>query len=159
MGGDNFFAKLASADPIARTLGLPGANKYAQAVAQRNAGATDVNGGPFQGIAPTLAAANDGYTANAAGAPANWQQVNLGSSPSGIFGFAQKAANLSAATNPNLQLGTNPMQAGHPGAVPGFSLGNPYAPNGSQNVGNSQQPASAYVQAARGAAQPQTWGG
>ena len=151
MGGDNFFSKVASMDPLARALHLPGSDKYAQAVAQRNAGATDVNGGAYTGIAPTLAGANAGYAPGGPGAAPNWQQINLGNSPSGIGGFMTKLANLSA--------NTNPASGGNFGTLPNASDRNQYAPSGSANVGNSQQPASAYVQAARGAAQPQTWSG
>jgi hypothetical protein len=145
-GNDSFFAKVASIDPLARTLHLPGSNKYAQGVAQRNAGATDVNGGPFTGIAPTLAAANGGYTAGATGAPANWQQINLGSNPSGLFGDALKINNNVANVSPGLN-----AQKPAP-----FSFSNP-AVAGPGN-GGTLPPSSAYVNAARGATQ-NTWGG
>ena len=149
MGGDNFFAKVASMDPLAQALNLPGAHKYAQAVAQRNAGATDVNGGAYTGIAPTLAGANAGYAPGGPGAAPGWQQINLGSSPSGAGGFFTKFANLSA--------NTNPASGGNFGTMPSVSDRNAYAPSGAANVGNNQQPASAYVQAARGASNQ--WGG
>ncbi len=92
MGSDNFFSKVASVDPLAQALHLPGSNKYAQAVAQRNAGATDTNGGAYTGIAPTLAAANAGYVPGGPGAPAGWTQQNSGSSPGGLFGFGMRNA-------------------------------------------------------------------
>lgn len=146
-GNDSFFAKVASIDPLARTLHLPGSNKYAQGVAQRNAGATDVNGGAFTGIAPSLAAANGGYTAGATGAPANWRQINLGSNPSGLFGDATRINNQVA----NVAPGVNGFAA-HP-----LSFANPAVTN-AQGNGNALPPSSAYVTAARGATQ-NTWGG
>jgi hypothetical protein len=148
MGGDNFFSKLASVDPLARALHLPGSDKYAQAVAQRNAGATDVNGGPFTGIAPTLAAANGGYTAGSPGAPANWQQINLGNDPSGLFGAATKLNNLA--------VNANPAGGGSLGKLPSTSLNNPTVPPQSQNAAYGQNP---YAQAAGRAATQTPWSG
>jgi hypothetical protein len=135
MGSDNFFSKVASIDPLAQALHLPGSQKYAQAVAQRNAGATDVNGGAYTGIAPTLAAANAGYTPGGPGAPVGWQQANLGSTP----GWMNSFRNINSGIIPS------PIANGL------GSIGStPVSPGAQQNAGN---PSTAYVNAARGAQQ------
>jgi hypothetical protein len=131
MGSDNFFSKVASVDPLAQALHLPGSDKYAQAVAQRNAGATDVNGGPYAGIAPTLAAANAGYVAGGPGAPKGWTQENLGSNPGGVFGFGMR-------------------NAGNVGQGVFGPVGNLY---GNSNGAAQSTVNNPYAQAARGASQ------
>jgi hypothetical protein len=146
MGSDNFFSKIASMDPLAQALNLPGAHKYAQAVAQRNAGATDVNGGAYTGITPTLAAANAGYQPGGPGASPGWQQINLGSNPSGLQDILTRGANVLG----NAAI-AKPGPGGSPISTPSFGTGNPYV-----QQSTTQNP---YVQAARGATQQQNqWG-
>ncbi len=79
MGGNNFFSKIASIDPIAQALRLPGHDAYAKA--QANAHLPGSNG-PYTGVTPTLAAANAGYTPGGPGAnpwqqPQPWHQGGL----------------------------------------------------------------------------------
>lgn len=147
MGSDNFFSKVASIDPLAQALNLPGAHKYAQAVAQRNAGDTDVNGGAYTGIAPTLAAANAGYKPGGPGAPAGWAPMNTGSNPNGIFGLLTKNANLSGNATP---------QPWATGTLKPFTQANPSAGFNNTNV-QPTQTMNPYVSAARGASQ-NAWG-
>lgn len=71
MGSNNFFSKMASYDPLAHALHLPGANKYAQA--QTSAAAGQSGGGPFAGVTPTLAQANAGYAPGTPGANQDWK--------------------------------------------------------------------------------------
>jgi hypothetical protein len=71
MGGNNFFSKIASVDPIAQALHLPGYNAYAKA--QANAHLPGSNG-PYSGIAPTLAGANAGYAPGGPGSNPMWRQ-------------------------------------------------------------------------------------
>jgi hypothetical protein len=140
MGSDNFFSKMSAANPISQALHLPGYNTYAKGVAQRNAGATDVNGGAYNGIAPTLAAANAGYQPGGPGAPAGWAPINLGSNPSGLFGFATKTANASGNVSEDIP------------KTPSFSM----QPAGvQQSVTQNPNQSAAYVNAARGAAPQQ----
>jgi|SRR5579859_1158146 len=87
MSGNNFFSKIASIDPIAQALNLPGAHSYAQA--QANAHLPGSNG-PYTGVAPTLAGANAGYAPGGPGAnpwqqPVPWHQ-------GGLFGALQGGA-------------------------------------------------------------------
>jgi hypothetical protein len=132
MGSTNFFSKLASADPLAQALNLPGAHKYAQAQAQD----VQTNPGPYAGQTPTLAAANAGYApgSTAQGATPGWTPNQATSPGNAFFGLLQKAANVSGNVTPHLN-GPASMPT-----TPNFSSGNPY------------------VQAARGAAQQNQWG-
>lgn len=129
MGSTNFFSKLASVDPIAQALNLPGAHKYAQAQAQD----VQSNAGPYAGQTPTLAAANAGYApgSTAQGAQAGWTPIQATSPQNSLFGALQKAANVSGNITPHLN-GPAMMPT-----TPNLSSGNPY------------------VQASRGAAQNQ----
>jgi hypothetical protein len=56
MGVTNWFSQLASHDPLANKLNLPGAHGYANW--QHPSGGTS---GPYAGVAPSLAGANAGY--------------------------------------------------------------------------------------------------
>lgn len=81
MGTTTFFSKLASYDPLAHAMHLPGASKYEAAQASNAAGQS--GGGPYAGVAPTLAAANAGYQPGGVGANQDWkpfQMPNIGSS-------------------------------------------------------------------------------
>jgi hypothetical protein len=104
MSSDNFFAKFASIDPLAQAMHLPGANKYVQSQASREAGTSAANGGPYTGVTPTLAAANAGYTPGGPGANqwSAWAPQN----PGGFFGFLQKGASSAGSTTPNPAGGT-----------------------------------------------------
>ena len=62
MGTDTFFSQLAGKDRLANDLGLPGADKYAQAHAAWQ------TQGPYTGVGATLAGANAGYQAGGPGA-------------------------------------------------------------------------------------------
>lgn len=146
MGSDNFFSKIASIDPLAQALDLPGAHKYAQSQAQDAAGQTDTNGGAYTGIAPTLAGANAGYQPGGPGALAGFAptQPTAGNS---LFGSLQRGANLVGNSMP--YRGGSGIVPTSPGTV---STANPYV-QGSTTV-------NPYVTAARGAVpQNQTaWG-
>lgn len=132
MGSTNFFSKLASVDPLAQALNLPGAHKYAQAQAQD----VQSNAGPYAGQTPTLAAANVGYApgTTAQGAQAGWTPTQATAPGNGAFNFLQKAANVSGNITPHL--------------------------NGPLSMPTTPNPSSAnpYVQAARGATQQSQWG-
>lgn len=146
MGNSNFFAKIASMDPLAQALNLPGAHKYAQAQAQSEAGRAGASGGPYTGVAPTLAGANAGYSPGGPGSTVGWSQY-VAHDPSNFF---QKAANLSG----NLSAQPiNAIQGGGGVGAPDVGAGtsNPYV---QQNTVRNP-----YVTAARGATQQNTWGG
>jgi hypothetical protein len=139
MGSDNFFSKVASIDPLAQALDLPGAHKYAQSQAQDAAGQTDTNGGAYTGVNATLAGANAGYAPGGPGATPGFAptQPTAGNS---LFGKLQGAANLVGnsmpyragngimPTAPNNPLSTaNPyVQTTNPGQS-SFTAPNPYA--------------------------------
>jgi hypothetical protein len=153
VGSTNFFSKLASIDPLAQALNLPGAHKYAQNQAQANAGATDTNGGAYTGVNATLAGANAGYKPGGPGATIGFAptQPTPGNS---LFGKLQGAANLSG------NVSAQPWASGslNLGATPNVGAGttNPYV-QGSQTM-------NPYAAAARGAVpqaprQQSTWGG
>jgi hypothetical protein len=79
MGTGTFFSKMASFDPLAHALHLPGANKYEQLQASQAAG--NSSRGPYQGVAPTLAGANAGYAAGGPGSNPNytpWTMPTIG---------------------------------------------------------------------------------
>jgi hypothetical protein len=96
VGSSNFFSKVASMDPLAQALDLPGAHKYAQQQAQDEAGKAGASGGPYTGVAPTLAAANAGYAPGGPGATQGWAQY-VAHNPSNFF---QRAANVSGNVTP-----------------------------------------------------------
>ena len=99
MGSDNFFSKIASVDPIAQALNMPGAHKYAQAQAQD----VQTNPGAYAGVAPTLAAANAGYAPGtvAQGAQQGWTPNQAAGGGNGLFNLLQHGANVSGAVGPN----------------------------------------------------------
>jgi hypothetical protein len=93
MGSDNFFSKIASIDPLAQALDLPGAHKYAQSQAQDAAGQTDTNGGAYTGVNATLAGANAGYAPGGPGATPGFAPTQP-TAGNALFGHLQGAANL-----------------------------------------------------------------
>jgi hypothetical protein len=139
MGNSNFFSKVASIDPLAQALDLPGAHKYAQAQAQD----VQSNVGPYAGQAPTLAAANVGYApgTTAQGATPGWNPINATASGNKLFSGLQSVAN-----NPVVQgaFATNPI-------IPSVA-----AKVGAPGTGTPQ--ANPYVTAARGAASQNQYG-
>lgn len=72
MGTGTFFSKVASYDPLAHALHLPGANKYEQLQASQAAGQSGANGGPYTGQAPSLSAAAGGYAPGGPGSNVGW---------------------------------------------------------------------------------------
>lgn len=100
MGSTNFFSKLASVDPLAQALHLPGSNKYAQAEASQDAGTSAANGGPYSGKTATLAGANGNYAPGGPGSNEGWQQW-APTAPGGIFGAAQRISSAVGGTTPN----------------------------------------------------------
>lgn len=141
MGSTNFFSKIASFDPLAQALDLPGAHKYAQAQAQD----VQTNAGPYAGTTPTLADANAGYAPGSADAQQGWTPNQSTNSNRGFLGFLGKTANLSG------NLGNQPI-AGRMTPTPLQGTNNTYV-QGSQTI-------NPYVTAARGAVQQPTnsWG-
>lgn len=95
MGSGTFFSKVASADPLAQALHLPGANKYAQQQAQQQAGASAY--GPYTGAAPTLAGANAGYAAGGPGSTPGYTPW-APQQQSGFFGNMQRFASGTGST-------------------------------------------------------------
>jgi len=79
MGTGTFFSKMASYDPLAQALDLPGAHKWQQQQAE-NANSTN-QAGPYAGVTPTLAAANAGYAPGGPGAQAGWQSQDTQPNP------------------------------------------------------------------------------
>lgn len=118
MGSDNFFAKIASIDPIAHVLHLPGANTAANAEAEaaNNTGAV----GPYAGDTATLAGANAGYAPGGPGSNSNYVPFTA-SQPGGIFGSLQRYATDAGNVTPTLTSGPKA-----PNGVPGGGP-NPYA--------------------------------
>lgn len=98
MGSTNFFSKLASVDPLAQALHLPGSTKYAQQEAN-DANSTGAVG-PYAGVTPTLAGANGGYAPGGPGSNPDWKPF-AAQRPGGLFGFAQRAAAVAGDTTPN----------------------------------------------------------
>jgi hypothetical protein len=148
MGSTNFFAKLASVDPLAQALNLPGAHKYAQAQAQD----VQTNPGPFAGQTPTLAASKAGYTPGTPGAQVGWTPNQATTPGNAIFSKLQGAANLSGNATP---------QPWASGTLKPFTQANPSAGTGNSFVQQSGT-VNPYVTAAqRSTVQPtnQTWGG
>lgn len=60
MGANSFFSKLASNDPLAKSLNLPGAHGWDN---RHNVG--NIPPTPYSGVEPTLADANAGYVQQA----------------------------------------------------------------------------------------------
>jgi hypothetical protein len=118
MGSTNFFSKLASIDPLAQALNLPGAHKYAQ----NQAGDVQSNAGPYAGTTPTLADANAGYAPGSKGAQPGWTPNQSTPGQNGLFSFLQKGANLSG------NLSAQPSNA-----LQGNGTGLPQPMRGTQN--------------------------
>lgn len=141
MGSNNFFSKLASYDPLAQALHLPGANGYMKSQASSAAGQSSNNAGPYAGVTPTLSAAAAGYQPGGAGSNAGWQPFQMPTVGSGWQRFAGSLQNDPLA-----------HAVGAPGAQNGVPGQMPAAP--------AQPAQNAYVAAARGAMpqqQRQVW--
>src|SRR5712664_1529746 len=124
MGGNNFFSKIASIDPIAQALNLPGAHSYANAQANAHLPSSS---GPYSGVAASLAGANAGYAPGGPGAnvwtqPTPWHQ-------GGLFGALQGAASDVGGTSF--------------GAQPKFNTQSPSATGSVGNVGPDPYAAAA----------------
>jgi hypothetical protein len=81
MGGQ-FFAplqRMASHDPLAGALNLPGSHTYANQQNQRLENAS-LNQGTYSGAAPTLAGANAGYLGNGPGSVPGRVNAPIGTS-------------------------------------------------------------------------------
>jgi hypothetical protein len=109
----SFFQKMASYDPLAHALHLPGANKYEQQQASAANGRS--GGGPYAGVTPTLAGANAGYAPNGPGANAGWQPFKMPTIGNGWQRFSASQGNV--APNP---WNPAPSQQPKPGATPSF---------------------------------------
>ncbi len=137
MGGSNFFSKIASIDPIAQALNLPGAHSYAQAQANAHLPASN---GPYTGVTPTLAGANAGYAPGGPGAnmwtqPTPWHQGGLFGTLQGLasdvgetsYGAQPKFSTQSpSATGPAGNVGTDPYVTAAQNATRRTTGGNPY---------------------------------
>lgn len=148
--GSNFFSKVASIDPLAQALNLPGAHKYAQAQAQD----VQTNAGPYAGITPALADAQGGYALSGPHAQVGWTPNQASAPGNALFGNLQRFANLSGnvSAHPNF----NPPGMG---ASPGSMLALPNPGAGTRNTYvQGSQTVNPYVTAARNATQQQTWG-
>jgi hypothetical protein len=141
MGSTNFFSKLASVDPLAQALNLPGAHKYAQSQAQDAAGQTDTNGGAYTGINASLAGANAGYAPGGPGSTVGFAPTQP-TAENSILGHMQGAANLSGNLTP---------QPWATGSLKPFTQAAPTAGTGNSFVQPSQTQ-NPYMLAARGAA-------
>ena len=166
MGSDNFFSKLASVDPLAQMLHLPGSGKYAQSQLERANEAPD--SGPYNGVAPTLAGANAGYAPGGPGANPNYKPWQI-QRPGGIFGTAQRLAGTAGEITPNPTGGTfipgTPQQqltTVRTGQIPGqggYTSPAPIAPNPyvAAIAGAGPKPVSTNTIFNRNAQQP-AWG-
>lgn len=137
MGTGTFFSKIASVDPLAQALHLPGASKYAQLEQSKNAGGSAANGGPYTGVAPTLAAASEGYVPGGTGANKQWSNW-APTAPGGLFGGAQRFSAAVGQTTPDPSTGR--YVGANPGQLVSTASG---GPSTAQGMG--------YVQAARNA--------
>lgn len=99
MGADTFFSKIASMDPLAHTLDLPGANKYTASQASHDA-QNAKGSGPYAGVQASLTAANQGYAPGGTGAITGWHQPVL-PTHGGFQGFMQNVAANAPVTSPN----------------------------------------------------------
>ena len=131
MGSNTFFSKIASFDPLAQALHLPGAGKYMQSQASDAAGKS--GGGPYQGVTPTLAGANAGYAPGGPGANQDWKPWVAPQIGNGWQRFAANQGNISPGIVGPL------VDKGAPGT------NTAYSGNGAQ----PQNPAAGYVNAAR----------
>jgi hypothetical protein len=138
MGTGTFFSKIASVDPLAQALHLPGASKYAQLEQSQNAGTSAANGGPYSGATPTLASAAGGYVPGGVGANTAWAPWTP-TRPGGLFGGAQRFSAAVGQTTPNPLGGNNTPS--NLGQIVGTATGN----------GASNAAGMGYVQATRNA--------
>jgi hypothetical protein len=104
--GSGFFGKIASIDPVAQALHLPGYNSYAKQ--QANAHLPGSNG-PYTGVTPTLAGANAGYAPGGPGADPMWRQPQ----PWHQGGFLGALQGLASSANP----GAAPGNLSNPGSL------------------------------------------
>lgn len=140
MGSGTFFSKVAG-NPLFQTLGLPGSHKYADTLGVQ----VGQNQGPYTGVAPTLAAANGGYTAGGPGSNGDPNAPDVGSNAAGLghrantgfWGFGSTGlSNFFNSTSPDPR-----VQAG--------DMSNPNAGTGAVNV--APNPTNPYAAAARNA--------
>jgi hypothetical protein len=155
MGAGTFFSKVAG-NPLFQTLGLPGSHKYADTLGVQ----VGPNQGPYTGVAPTLAGANEGYRAGGPGATVGAADApNVGDNAAGLghrantgfWGFGSTGlSNFFNSTSPDPR-----VQAG--------DMRNPNAGTGPVNTATPYAPVNPYAQAAGRAAQnaqtTNTWGG
>lgn len=111
MGSDSFFSKIASADPLAHALNLPGANKYTASQASHDA-QNAATTGPYAGKVATLAGANAGYLPGGPGSDQGWHQPVLPSHGGGFFGTMQSVAANTPSIAPTSNLGPGGMTPG-----------------------------------------------
>jgi hypothetical protein len=122
MSSTGFFGKLASVDPIAQALNLPGSHDYVNAQINAHMPST---AGPYSGQAPTLAGANAGYAPGGPGADPMWRQAQPWHQ-GGLLGSLQSAATIA---NPYAAVSAGPgagLRPTNPGTGPVGQI-NPYA--------------------------------
>jgi len=105
MGSGSFFSKLASYDPLAQALHLPGAGKYMQQQATNAAGQS--GGGPYAGAAPTLAGANAGYAPGGPGSNPGYTPFVMPQVGSGFQRFAANQGSISPGLAGSLNTNTS----------------------------------------------------
>lgn len=115
MGAGTFFSKIASYDPIAQALHLPGASSYVNyEQAKADEAQPGAHSGPYQGVSPTLAAAQAGYAAGGPGSNSQWRPYTAAPN---VANFFQRAASAPAAGTP----ATNPWGGGSISPVSGIN--------------------------------------
>lgn len=124
MGSNSFFSKLASFDPLAHAMHLPGANKYEQSQTQAAAGKSANNAGPYAGVAPTLAASQAGYVPGGVGANAGWKPFQMPTVGNSWQHFASSMNNDPLAS----AVGAPGATSGVPGVAPRQATGG-YTPD------------------------------
>lgn len=99
MGAGTFFSKIASYDPLAQALHLPGSQSYVNyKQAQADENQPGAHSGPYSGVSPTLGAAQAGYAPDGAGSNSQWKPYTAAPN---VANFFQKAAsNAGYATPP-----------------------------------------------------------
>jgi hypothetical protein len=131
-----FFEKVASVDPVAQALHLPGSTSYENSQMQQQQQAAEANGlGPYARVAPSLAGANAGYVQGGPGATPGWQPYQY-QSQGGLLGKLQGIANTGQ-------------------IVPNGTSSNTFGANAAPTAGAMNAQNGQYVQAAAQAAQPQ----
>ena len=149
MGSGTFFSKLLSMDPLAQALDLPGSHKYAQDQAEKDAESSAANGGPYTGVAASLAGANAGYAPGGPGSNPNWQPWT----PHVNTNFFQQAANLSGNLTPQPVEKGGGLPTGASPAV-GFSTQNSYVAPANAPQSSATQLPSGWAHQALGLAPP-----